>query len=60
MSRVVRPGGVVAVSTWGAEDERWSWEEDELSTLASGVIEQQDEATLDRLRRTASERMQSA
>jgi ubiquinone/menaquinone biosynthesis C-methylase UbiE len=112
MFRVVRPGGVVAVSTWGAPDERWSWEDDVLSTLEAGrpaivrpfdtasevesllrgagfddlscqseehdvrfadedtwwawkwsyslrgVLEQQDEATLDRLRRAASERMQ--
>jgi ubiquinone/menaquinone biosynthesis C-methylase UbiE len=112
MFRVVRPGGVVAVSTWGAEDERWSWEDDVLSTLEigrraivrpfdstgavesllrgagfadlsarseqhdvrfadedtwwawkwsyslRGVLEQQDQATLDRLRRAASERMQ--
>jgi SAM-dependent methyltransferase len=109
--RVIRPGGVVAVSTWGADDERWSWEDDLLATLTSdrsavvrpfdkagdvesllrgagledvtcrlehcdvrfadedtwwawkwsyslrGVLEQQDEATLDGLRRTASERM---
>jgi SAM-dependent methyltransferase len=26
--RVLRPGGVVAVSTWGAEDERWAFEDD--------------------------------
>jgi O-methyltransferase/aklanonic acid methyltransferase len=26
--RVLRPGGVVAVSTWGDEDERWSFEDD--------------------------------
>jgi ubiquinone/menaquinone biosynthesis C-methylase UbiE len=112
MLRVVRPGGVVAVSTWGAEDERWSWEDDVLSTLEvgrraivrpfdtasevesllvgagfadlsarseqhdvrfadedtwwawkwsyslRGLLEQQDQATLDRLRRAASERMQ--
>ena len=25
--RVLRPGGVVAVSTWGNEDERWSFED---------------------------------
>ena len=31
--RVLRPGGTVAVSTWGPEDERWSWEDDVLSTL---------------------------
>ncbi len=33
--RVVRPGGTVAVSTWGPEDERWSWEDDVLSTLTA-------------------------
>jgi ubiquinone/menaquinone biosynthesis C-methylase UbiE len=33
--RVVRPGATVAVSTWGAEDERWSWEDDVLSTLTA-------------------------
>jgi ubiquinone/menaquinone biosynthesis C-methylase UbiE len=33
--RVVRPGGTVAVSTWGPEDERWSWEDDVLSTLTT-------------------------
>lgn len=27
-SRVLRPGGVLAVSTWGDEDERWSFEGD--------------------------------
>jgi SAM-dependent methyltransferase len=26
--RVLRPGGVIAVSTWGDEDERWSFEDD--------------------------------
>lgn len=26
--RVLRPGGIVAVSTWGREDERWSFEGD--------------------------------
>jgi ubiquinone/menaquinone biosynthesis C-methylase UbiE len=26
--RVLRPGGIVAVSTWGEEDERWSFEDD--------------------------------
>jgi ubiquinone/menaquinone biosynthesis C-methylase UbiE len=110
--RVVRPGGTVAVSTWGPEDERWSWEDDVLSTLTAerravvrpfdsaddvesllvgagfngaahrleehevwfadeqawwawkwsyslrGVLEQQDEATLSRLRSDAEERMQ--
>ena len=112
--RVVRPGGVMAVSTWGAEDERWSWEDDVLATLTvgrraivrpfdkaselesllrsagfedvtcrlehcdvrfadedtwwawmwsyslRGVLEQQDEVTLDGLRRMAHERMQPA
>lgn len=31
--RVLRPGGVVAVSTWGAEDERWGFEDDLLATV---------------------------
>ena len=31
--RVLRPGGTVAVSTWGAEDERWSWEDDVFGRL---------------------------
>jgi ubiquinone/menaquinone biosynthesis C-methylase UbiE len=26
--RVLVPGGVVAVSTWGEEDERWAWEDE--------------------------------
>ena len=30
--RVLRPGGVLAVSTWGDEDERWSFEDDLLPT----------------------------
>jgi len=30
--RVLRHGGVIAVSTWGAEDERWSFEGDLLPT----------------------------
>ena len=34
--RVLRPGGVVAVSTWGAEDERWSWEDDLLADAEPG------------------------
>ena len=33
--RVLRPGGVVAVSTWGDEDERWSFEDDLLPTSES-------------------------
>jgi ubiquinone/menaquinone biosynthesis C-methylase UbiE len=109
--RVVRPGGVIAVSTWGQEDERWSWEDDVLMTLnverravvrpfgassevtallrgagftdptsrlehhdvrfadeatwwawlwsysLRGVLEQQDEATLDKLREEATRQM---
>jgi ubiquinone/menaquinone biosynthesis C-methylase UbiE len=26
--RVLAPGGRIALSTWGAEDERWAWEDD--------------------------------
>ena len=26
--RALAPGGTVAISTWGAEDDRWSWEDD--------------------------------
>ena len=33
--RVLRPGGVLAVSTWGDEDERWSFEDDLLPTSDS-------------------------
>ncbi len=109
--RVLRPGAVVALSTWGAEDERWSWEDEVMAGLVSsrravtrpfddpdeiasllrgagfadvtarvesrevhfldddawwawkwsyslrGVLEQQDEATLQRLRRDATEAM---
>ncbi len=33
--RVVRPGGVVAVSTWGRDDERWAWEDDLLGSLTA-------------------------
>ena len=113
LSRVLRPGGVVALSTWGAEDERWSWEDELLAMLKPGrraivrpfddpddveallvgagfeavscqveerevrfadadawwawkwsyslrgVLEQQDEVTLDAVRRGAVERMKS-
>jgi ubiquinone/menaquinone biosynthesis C-methylase UbiE len=31
--RALRPGGLVAVSTWGDEDERWTWEDDLLAEL---------------------------
>ncbi|MEO6713102.1 MAG: methyltransferase domain-containing protein [Mycobacteriales bacterium] len=31
--RVLAPGGTLAVSTWGAEDARWSWEDDLLSDV---------------------------
>jgi O-methyltransferase/aklanonic acid methyltransferase len=33
--RVLRPGGVLAVSTWGEEDERWSFEDDLLPAADS-------------------------
>jgi SAM-dependent methyltransferase len=33
--RVLGPGGVVAVSTWGVEDERWSFEDDLLPVAES-------------------------
>jgi len=33
--RVLRRGGVVVVSTWGEEDERWSFEDDFLATAGS-------------------------
>jgi ubiquinone/menaquinone biosynthesis C-methylase UbiE len=31
--RVLRRGGIVALSTWGAEDERWAWEDDLLADV---------------------------
>ncbi len=33
--RVLRPGGIVAVSTWGREDERWSFEDGLLTSAGS-------------------------
>jgi O-methyltransferase/aklanonic acid methyltransferase len=36
--RVLRPGGVLAVSTWGDEDERWSFEDDLLPASESPRI----------------------
>ncbi len=36
--RVLRPRGVVAVSTWGEDDERWSFEDDLLSTAGTPRI----------------------
>jgi SAM-dependent methyltransferase len=33
--RVLRPGGIVGVSTWGDEDERWSFEDDLLGSTGS-------------------------
>lgn len=33
--RVLRPGGVLAVSTWGDDDERWAFEDDLLPTSDS-------------------------
>jgi O-methyltransferase/aklanonic acid methyltransferase len=32
--RVLRPGGRIAVSTWGDEDPRWSWEDDLMADIA--------------------------
>ena len=34
--RVLRPGGTVALSTWGADDARWAWEDDLVATLKPG------------------------
>jgi ubiquinone/menaquinone biosynthesis C-methylase UbiE len=34
--RVLRPGGTLALSTWGAEDERWAWEDDLFGGLDVG------------------------
>lgn len=31
--RVLAPGGTVAVSTWGAEDDRWIWEDELLADV---------------------------
>ena len=31
--RALAPGGSVGLSTWGAEDERWSWEDDLLADV---------------------------
>jgi len=36
LRRVLRPGGVVALSTWSTDDERWSWEDDLMATLEAG------------------------
>jgi ubiquinone/menaquinone biosynthesis C-methylase UbiE len=36
LHRALRPGGVVGLSTWGADDERWSWEDDLLARLKPG------------------------
>lgn len=32
--RVLSPGGRIGLSTWGAEDQRWSWEDELLGELA--------------------------
>lgn len=33
MARVVAPGGVVGLSSWADEDERWAWDDDLLANL---------------------------
>ncbi len=37
--RVLAPGGVIAVSTWGEEDERWAWEDDLFAGVEAPVGE---------------------
>ena len=57
MARVVVPGGVVALSSWGDEDERWAWDDDLLGDLivSRSAISQpfDDAADLERLLDTA-------
>ena len=36
--RVLRPGGLIAVSTWGGEDERWGFEDDLLAAAGSPCL----------------------
>ena len=43
--RVVRPGGVVALSTWGVDDERWSWEDDLMASLEADGERSSDPST---------------
>jgi ubiquinone/menaquinone biosynthesis C-methylase UbiE len=35
--RVLRPGGRLAVSTWGSRDDRWSWYDDLIKSLRPGA-----------------------
>jgi ubiquinone/menaquinone biosynthesis C-methylase UbiE len=35
--RLLRPGGVVAVSTWAEEDPRWAWEDDLIAAAGTPV-----------------------
>jgi ubiquinone/menaquinone biosynthesis C-methylase UbiE len=35
--RVLRPGGLLAVSTWGSRDRRWSWYDDLVKRLRPGA-----------------------
>jgi ubiquinone/menaquinone biosynthesis C-methylase UbiE len=35
--RVLRPGGIVAISTWAEEDPRWAWEDDLIADAGTPV-----------------------